>query len=408
MSSVLDRFLSYVVIDTESVEDMECFPSSEKQKVLGEKLVGELKELGIADAYMDEYGYVFAAIPANTDRPLKTIGFIAHMDTAPAMSGHNVNPRIVEKYDGTDIILNQEKNIVLSPEDDPEMLHYVGQDLVVTDGLTLLGADDKAGIAEIMTMAQYFMEHPEVEHGEIKIAFSPDEEVGRGMDFFDTKKFGADFAYTVDGGALGEIEYENFNAAGAKLHVQGSSIHPGSAKNRMKNAILLAMEFQQMLPVNERPEFTENYEGFYLLNSIQGDVEGAVSDYIIRDHSREQFEAKKVRFQKTADYLNDVYGDGTFRVEMKDSYYNMKEKIEPHMHLIENAKKAMEAVDVVPNIVPIRGGTDGARLSFMGIPCPNLCAGGHNFHGKYEYVCVQSMEKIVEILVGIVGIYTKS
>ena len=407
MSSVLDRFLSYVVIDTESVEDMECFPSSEKQKVLGEKLVGELKELGLADAFMDEYGYVFASIPANTDRPLKTIGFIAHMDTAPAMSGHNVNPRIVEKYDGTDIILNQEKNIILSPEDDPEMLHYIGQDLVVTDGLTLLGADDKAGIAEIMTMAQYFMEHPEAEHGEIKIAFSPDEEVGRGMDFFDAKKFGADFAYTVDGGALGEIEYENFNAAGAKLYVQGSSIHPGSAKNRMKNAILLAMEFQQMLPVNERPEFTENYEGFYLLNSIQGDVERAVSDYIIRDHSREQFEAKKVRFQKTADYLNDVYGDGTFRVEMKDSYYNMKEKIEPHMHLIENAKKAMEAVNVVPNIVPIRGGTDGARLSFMGIPCPNLCAGGHNFHGKYEYVCVQSMEKIVEILVHIVEIYAQ-
>lgn len=407
MSSVLDRFLSYVVIDTESVDEMECFPSSEKQKVLGEKLVGELKELGIADAFMDEYGYVFASIPANTDRPLKTIGFIAHMDTAPAMSGHNVNPRIVEKYDGKDIILNQEKNIILSPDDDPEMLHYVGQDLVVTDGLTLLGADDKAGIAEIMTMAQYFMEHPEVEHGEIKIAFSPDEEVGRGMDFFDTKKFGADFAYTVDGGALGEIEYENFNAAGAKLYVQGSSIHPGSAKNRMKNAVLLAMEFQQMLPVNERPEFTENYEGFYLLNSIQGDVEGAISDYIIRDHSREQFEAKKVRFQKTADYLNDVYGEGTFRVEMKDSYYNMKEKIEPHMHLIENAKKAMEAVDVVQNIVPIRGGTDGARLSFMGIPCPNLCAGGHNFHGKYEYVCVQSMEKIVEILVNIVEIYAQ-
>lgn len=407
MSSVLDRFLSYVVIDTESVDDMECFPSSEKQKVLGEKLVGELKELGIADAFMDEYGYVFASIPANTDRPLKTIGFIAHMDTAPAMSGHNVNPRIVEKYDGKDIILNQEKNIILSPEDDPEMLHYIGQDLVVTDGLTLLGADDKAGIAEIMAMAQYFVEHPEVEHGEIKIAFSPDEEVGRGMDFFDTKKFGADFAYTVDGGALGEIEYENFNGAGAKLYVQGSSIHPGSAKNRMKNAVLLAMEFQQMLPVNERPEFTENYEGFYLLNSIHGDVEGAISDYIIRDHSKEQFEAKKVRFQKIADYLNDVYGEGTFRVEMKDSYYNMKEKIEPHMHLIENAKKAMEAVDVVPNIVPIRGGTDGARLSFMGIPCPNLCAGGHNFHGKYEYVSVQSMEKIVEILVKIVEIYAQ-
>lgn len=407
MSSVLDRFLSYVVIDTESVDEVENFPSSEKQKVLGEKLVEELKELGMKDAYMDEYGYVFAAIKANTDRPLKSIGFIAHMDTAPAMSGKNVKPRIVKNYDGSDIVLNQEKNIILSPNDDPEMLHYKGQDLIVTDGLTLLGADDKAGIAEIMAMAQYFVEHPEVEHGEIKIAFTPDEEVGRGMDFFDVNKFGADFAYTVDGGALGEIEYENFNAAGAKVHVQGSSIHPGSAKNRMVNAILLAMEFQQMLPVNERPEYTEHYEGFYLLNSISGDVEHAVSDYIIRDHSREQFEAKKVRFQKAADYLNDKYGEGTFRVEMKDSYYNMKEKIEPHMHLIENAKKAMEAVDVVPDIVPIRGGTDGARLSFMGIPCPNLCAGGHNFHGKYEYVCIQSMEKIVDILVKIVEIYAE-
>lgn len=407
MNSVLDRFLSYVVIDTESVEDVENFPSSDKQKILGKKLVGELKELGMEDAYMDEYGYVFGSIPANTDRPLKSIGFIAHMDTAPAMSGKNVNPRIVENYDGSDIVLNEEKNIILSPNDDPEMLHYKGQDLIVTDGLTLLGADDKAGIAEIMAMAQYFVEHPEVEHGEIKIAFSPDEEVGRGMDFFDVKKFGADFAYTVDGGALGEIEYENFNAAGAKVYVQGSSIHPGSAKNRMKNAVLLAMEFQQMLPVNERPEYTEGYEGFYLLNSMSGDVENAVSDYIIRDHSREQFEAKKARFQKTADYLNDIYGEGTFRVEMKDSYYNMKEKIEPHMHLIENAKKAMEAVDVVPNVVPIRGGTDGARLSFMGIPCPNLCAGGHNFHGKYEYVCIQSMEKIVDILIKIVEIYAE-
>lgn len=407
MSSVLDRFLSYVVIDTESVDEVECFPSTEKEKVLGEKLVGELKELGIANAYMDEYGYVFASIPANTDRPLKALGFIAHMDTAPAMSGKNVNPRIVKNYDGSDIVLNEERKIILSPKDDPEMLLYKGKDLIVTDGLTLLGADDKAGIAEIMAMAEFFMDHPEKEHGEIKIAFTPDEEVGRGMDFFDVKKFGADFAYTVDGGALGEIEYENFNAAGAKVYVQGSSIHPGSAKNRMINAVLLAMEFQQMLPVNERPEYTEHYEGFYLLNAIQGDVESTVCDYIIRDHSKEDFEAKKICFQKVADYLNDKYGQGTFRVEMKDSYYNMKEKIEPHMHLIENAKKAMEQAGVVPNVVPIRGGTDGARLSFMGIPCPNLCAGGHNFHGKYEYVCVQSMEKIVEILTHIVDIYAR-
>lgn len=405
MSSVLERFLSYVVMDTESVEEVEDFPSSEKQKMLGKKLVEELKELGMKDAYMDEYGYVFAAIPANTDCPSKSIGFIAHMDTAPAMSGKNVNPRIVKNYDGGDIVLNEEKNIILSRKDNPELLHYKGQDLIVTDGLTLLGADDKAGIAEIMAMAQYFVENPQVRHGEIKIAFTPDEEVGRGMDFFDVKKFNADFAYTVDGGALGEIEYENFNAAGAKVIIQGSSIHPGSAKNRMVNAVLLAMEFQQMLPVNERPEYTEHYEGFYLVTSIRGDVENAVMDYIIRDHSREQFEAKKVRFQKVADYLNDKYGEGTFRVEMKDSYYNMKEKIEPHMHLIETARKAMEAVDVTPVVVPIRGGTDGARLSFMGIPCPNLCAGGHNFHGKYEYVCIQSMEKIVDILVKIVAMY---
>lgn len=407
MSKVLERFLSYVEIDTQSVDDVEQFPSSQKQKVLGAKLVEELKQLGITDVSMDEYGYVFASIPANTDRQLKTIGLIAHMDTAPALSGEHVNPEIVKNYDGSDIVLNQEKNIILSPKEDKELLQYVGKDLVVTDGLTLLGADDKAGIAEIMAMAQYFMEHPETEHGTIKIAFTPDEEVGRGMDFFDVKKFGADFAYTVDGGALGEIEYENFNAASAKLQIQGASIHPGSAKNRMKNAILMAMEFQQMLPVNENPAYTEGYEGFYHLDSLNGDVEHAVADYIIRDHSMEQFEAKKDRFQKTADFLNDKYGAGTFHIEMKDSYYNMKEKIEPHMHLIENAKKAMELVDVEPNIVAIRGGTDGARLSFMGIPCPNLCAGGHNFHGKYEYVCVQSMEKIVEILIKIVELYSK-
>lgn len=329
------------------------------------------------------------------------------MDTAPAMSGKNVNPGIVKNYDGSDIILNEEKNIVLSPKDDKELFDYVGKDLVVTDGLTLLGADDKAGIAEIMSMAQFFMEHPEVEHGIIKIAFSPDEEIGRGMDFFDVKKFGADFAYTVDGGALGELEYENFNAAGAKLHVQGISIHPGTAKNRMKNAVLMAMEFQNMLPVNENPAFTEGYEGFYLLNSLNGDVEHVVADYIIRDHDMEKFEAKKAYFRKTAEFLNEKYGAGAFTVEIKDSYYNMKEKVEPHMHLIENATKAMQELDIEPKIVPIRGGTDGARLSFMGIPCPNLCAGGHNFHGKFEYICVQSMEKIVELLIKIVEIYSE-
>lgn len=407
MSNVLERFLSYVKIDTESVEDVACFPSSEKQKDLGNLLVEELKAIGITDAMMDQNGYVYGTIPATTERTLPIIGFIAHMDTAPAMSGKNVNPGIVKNYDGSDIILNEEKNIVLSPKDDKELFDYVGKDLIVTDGLTLLGADDKAGIAEIMSMAQFFMEHPEVEHGIIKIAFTPDEEVGRGMDFFDVKKFGADFAYTVDGGALGELEYENFNAAGVKLHVQGISIHPGTAKNRMKNAVLMAMEFQNMLPVNENPAFTEGYEGFYLLNSLNGDVEHVVADYIIRDHDMEQFEAKKAYFHKTAEFLNEKYGAGTFTVEMKDSYYNMKEKVEPHMHLIENATKAMQELDIEPKIVPIRGGTDGARLSFMGIPCPNLCAGGHNFHGKFEYICVQSMEKIVELLIKIVEIYSK-
>lgn len=407
MSNVLERFLSYVKIDTESVEDVACFPSSEKQKELGNLLVEELKAIGITDAMMDQNGYVYGTIPATTERTLPIIGFIAHMDTAPAMSGKNVNPGIVKNYDGSDIILNEEKNIVLSPSVDKDLLDYVGKDLIVTDGLTLLGADDKAGIAEIMSMAQFFMEHPEVEHGIIKIAFSPDEEVGRGMDFFDVKKFGADFAYTVDGGALGELEYENFNAAGAKLHVQGISIHPGTAKNRMKNAVLMAMEFQNMLPVNENPAFTEGYEGFYLLNSLNGDVEYAVADYIIRDHDMEKFEAKKAYFRKTAEFLNEKYGAGAFTVEIKDSYYNMKEKVEPHMHLIENATKAMQELDIEPKIVPIRGGTDGARLSFMGIPCPNLCAGGHNFHGKFEYICVQSMEKIVELLIKIVEIYSE-
>lgn len=407
MSNVLERFLSYVKIDTESVEDVACFPSSEKQKDLGNLLVEELKAIGITDAMMDQNGYVYGTIPATTERTLPIIGFIAHMDTAPAMSGKNVNPGIVKNYDGSDIILNEEKNIVLSPSIDKNLLDYVGKDLIVTDGLTLLGADDKAGIAEIMSMAQFFMEHPEVEHGIIKIAFSPDEEVGKGMDFFDVKKFGADFAYTVDGGALGELEYENFNAAGAKLHVQGISIHPGTAKNRMKNAVLMAMEFQNMLPVNENPAFTEGYEGFYLLNSLNGDVEYAVADYIIRDHDMEKFEAKKAYFHKTAEFLNEKYGAGAFIVEMKDSYYNMKEKVEPHMHLIENATKAMQELDIEPKIVPIRGGTDGARLSFMGIPCPNLCAGGHNFHGKFEYICVQSMEKIVELLIKIVEIYSE-
>jgi len=407
MSKLIERFLSYVKIDTESVEDVECFPSAEKEKVLGRKLVEELKAIGAQDVSMDEYGYVFATIPATTDKNLPVIGFIAHMDTAPAMSGADVKPRIVENYDGRDVALNKDLGIVLSVDSYPELKNYTGKDLIVTDGTTLLGADDKAGIAEIMTLAEYLLSNPQIPHGTIKIGFTPDEEVGRGVDFFDVKRFGADYAYTVDGGELGELEYENFNAAGVKLVVHGLSIHPGSAKGKMKNAVLLAMEFQSMLPVFDNPTYTEGYEGFYHLDTISGNVDETIANYIIRDHDREKFEEKKDRFMKTAQFLNEKYGEGTFEVQMKDSYYNMKEMVEPHMHLIENAKKAMEAVEVVPKVVPIRGGTDGARLSYMGLPCPNLCTGGHNFHGRYEYICIQSMEKVVEILKQIVDLYSK-
>lgn len=407
MTKLIERFLSYVKIDTESVEDVECFPSTEKQKTLGKQLVQELIEIGAQDVSMDEYGYVFATIPATTKEKLPVIGFISHMDTAPAMSGANVKPRIVTSYDGQELVLNEELGLVLSPEKYPDLMKYTGKDLIVTDGTTLLGADDKAGIAEIMTLAEYLLSNPEIPHGEIKIGFTPDEEVGRGVDFFDVKRFGADYAYTVDGGELGEIEYENFNAAGAKLVVNGTSIHPGSAKGKMKNAVLLAMEFQNMLPVEQNPAYTEGYEGFFHLDSISGKVDQTIANYIIRDHDRTKFEEKKVIFQRTADFLNGKYGEGTFEVVLKDSYYNMKDQVEPHMHLIEHAKAAMEQLDITPIIVPIRGGTDGARLSYMGLPCPNICTGGHNFHGRYEYICIQSMEMVVEVLKKIVELYSK-
>lgn len=407
MTALIDRFLAYVKIDTESVDEVECFPSSEKQKNLGKQLVEELIAIGAHEVSMDEYGYVFATIPATIDSKLPTIGFIAHMDTAPALSGANVKPRIVENYDGLDVVLNEELGIVLEVEQYPELKNYIGKDLIVTDGTTLLGADDKAGIAEIMTLAEYLLSNPQIQHGTIKIGFTPDEEVGRGVDFFDVKRFGADFAYTVDGGQLGELEYENFNAAGAKLVVNGLSIHPGSAKGKMKNATLLAMEFQNMLPVEQNPAYTEGYEGFFHLDSISGNVDQTIANYIIRDHNRVKFEEKKELFLKTKDFLNQKYGEGTFEVHMKDSYYNMKEQIEPHMHLIRNAHKAMEQLGITPIISPIRGGTDGARLSFMNLPCPNLCTGGHNFHGRYEYICIQSMEQVVEILKNIVALYSK-
>ena len=402
MTEVLQRFLRYVKIDTASDEGVEdIFPSTRKQFDLAKLLVSELKELGIEASLDEKYGYVYASIPANTEEVDKAIGFIAHMDTSPAMSGADVKPRIVRDYDGRDIVLNEKLKLVTAVKDFPELKGYVGRTLVVTDGTTLLGADDKAGIAEIMTMAAYLMSHPEVKHGKICVAFTPDEEVGRGMDYFDVERFGADFAYTVDGGALGEISFENFNAAGAVLTVHGRSVHPGSAKGIMKNAILLAQEFQSMLPENERPECTEKYEGFYHLNSMSGSVERAVSEYIIRDHDRESFEERKKLFIGVATKLNTKYGEKIFDVELKDSYYNMREIIEEHMDIVDRVFAALKALDIKPEIDPIRGGTDGARLSFMGVPCPNLGTGGHNFHGKHEFVCVEAMERTVELLLKI-------
>lgn len=391
--SVLDRFLKYVSVGSQSDTDSATVPSTPGQTELARLLVGELKDMGAQAELDDDSGIVYASIPSNVEGNVPVIGWVAHVDTAPGVSGSGVKPRIVRSYDGGDILLNPEQGMVLSPAVFPELADYLGQDLVVTDGTTLLGADDKAGVAEIMDMAASFLLNPERPHGEIRIAFTPDEEIGRGTDAFDVARFGADFAYTVDGGALGEIEYENFNAASAVVTVRGSSIHPGSAKGRMLNACLVLMEFQGMLPAFQNPAFTEGYEGFYHLDSLRGDVERAAAEYLIRDHDRAAFERKKEFMQECAALLNRKYGEGTVKAEITDSYYNMKEKILPHMHLVEHARRAMEAVGVRPEIVPVRGGTDGARLSFMGLPCPNLCAGGHNFHGKYEYVPVRSLEK---------------
>ena len=400
MSKVIEKFLNYVKIDTQSDENSTACPTTAKQHNLAKLLVKELEAMGADEiTYDKEHCYVYATVPATKgceNRPV--LGFIAHMDTAPAVTGENVKPRIIENYDGKDIVLNDEKNIVMKVSDFPELVEYTGKRLIVTDGTTLLGADDKAGIAEIMTMAEQLLSHKEIPHGKIRIGFTPDEEVGAGADHFDVKLFGADYAYTVDGGKLGELEYENFNAAGAKVTFHGRSVHPGDAKNKMVNALLLAMEFQNMLPVFENPMYTEKYEGFYHLDLLSGSVEKAQAEYIIRDHDKDKFEQKKETFLRIGAYLNEKYGKDTVQIDMKDSYYNMREIIEQHMQLIENAKAAMEETGVNPIVVPIRGGTDGARLSYMGLPCPNLCTGGHNFHGRFEYICADSMEKIVEIL----------
>ncbi len=401
--TVLERFLNYVVVETTSDPYAESFPSTKSQLDFGHTLMEEMKKLGLTDVTQDEYGYVFGTIPSTVpDYKGKILGLIAHMDTAPAASGKNIKPRVIKNYDGAEIVLNAEKKIVMKPEDFPSLKQYVGQDLVVTDGLTLLGGDDKAGVAEIMTAAEYLIGHPEIPHGPIRVGFTPDEEVGKGADFFDVKKFGADFAYTVDGGECGELEYENFNAASAFVDFTGLSIHPGSAKNKMVNALLLAMEFQGMMPEAQKPEHTEGREGFIHLDVMEGSVEHASCEYIVRDHDFDLFKEKKEYMQRVADYMNGKYGEGTVSLRMEDSYYNMKQQIEPHYFLIENVLKVYEKLDIEPKIQPIRGGTDGSRLSFMGLPCPNLGTGGHNFHGHFEYVCVQSMEKCAEVLIELV------
>ena len=395
--NVLNRFLNYVTFDTQSDEASATCPSTAKQKVLGAALVEEMKSIGISDAFMDENGYVYGTVPG--DPSLPTIGLIAHMDTAPAAPGANVKPRVVE-FTGEDVCLNEEKGMYLSAKDYDYLNNCIGKHLVVTDGNTLLGADNKAGVAEIMACAEYLIQN-KPRHATLKIGFTPDEEIGRGADEFDVDGFGADYAYTVDGGELGGVEFETFNAAAATVAVKGLSIHPGAAKNKMVNAAQVAMEFHAMLPVHERPESTEGYEGFCMLNDIRGGIEETVMRYIIRDHDSEKFEQKKDRFYQIAVYLDSIYGDGTVEVETNDSYYNMREKIEPVMYVVDRAKAAMERLGITPYSVPVRGGTDGARLSFMGLPCPNLCTGGMNFHGRYEYAVVEEMESCAKILVEI-------
>ena len=406
MEKIIDRFLRYVAVDTQSDENSESQPSSAKQLNLLAMLKDELTAMGV-EAVLDEYGYVMASIPSNIDAKVPAIGFIAHVDTAPDASGANVKPQIIDEYDGGDIPLKGVPGLALKPSDFPEMLHYVGQTLITTDGTTLLGADDKAGVAEIMDAVQYIMEHPEYKHGDIKIGFTPDEEIGRGVVKFDVGKFGADYAYTMDGGEIGELEFENFNAASAKIHIQGRNVHPGSAKGKMRNAILIAMELNSLLPVEQRPEYTEGYEGFFHLIGISGTVEEASISYIIRDHNRKLFENKKDTIQRCCDFINMKYGEGTATPTVKDQYYNMREKVEPHYIVVEKAVKAMEMAGIKPKIQPIRGGTDGANLSFKGLPCPNIFAGGLNFHGKMEFVPTRSIEKASEVILNLISLFAE-
>ncbi len=408
MRRVLDLFLKYIAIDSKSDENSLSHPSTAGQTDVAALLLTQLGEFGAREITYDaEHCYVYASIPATPGyEDAAVLGLIAHMDTSPAVSGKDVKAQIVSNYDGKDVLLNPALDIVFPVQEFPEILQLKGQDIVFTDGTTLLGADDKAGVAEIMTLVAYLNEHPEIPHGKIRVAFTPDEEIGAGADFFDVKHFGADFAYTVDGGALGEIEHETFNAASGRLLVKGRSVHPGSAKDKMINAILVGMEFHDLLPVEQNPMYTEGYEGFFHLDKLEGDVESATLEYIIRDHDRQKFEEKKALFLKCAEFINCKYGANIAEAKVEDSYYNMKEAIAPHFHLVENACKVMEALDITPHILPVRGGTDGARLSYMGLPCPNLCTGGANFHSRFEYISIQSMEKTVEILLGLVKTYS--
>ena len=399
--TLVERFLRYVSFDTQSDENSGVTPSTSKQMVFAQYLKDELEALGLEEIELDEYGYLYATLPANTDKEVPTIGFIAHMDTSPDMSGAGVTPRIVHNYDGSDIVLCEEESIVLAPSQFPELLDHKGEDLIVTNGKTLLGADDKAGIAEIVSAIVYLQEHPEIKHGKIRVGFNPDEEIGMGAHKFDVEKFGCEWAYTMDGGEVGELEFENFNAAAAKVIVKGRNVHPGYAKNKMVNAIRVANEFMTLLPGNETPECTDGYEGFYHVVGIEGSVEEATISYIIRDHDRTKFEARKECMQAWGEAINAKYGRGTVTVELKDQYYNMRQQIEPVMHIIDTAFKAMEEAGVTPKVKAIRGGTDGAQLSFKGLPCPNIFAGGLNFHGRYEFVPIQSMEKAMMVVVKI-------
>ena len=404
MEKILDRFLRYVAVDTQSDPESDSQPSAAKELNLLKMLKDELVAMGV-EATLDEYGYVMGTIPSNCGKDVPAVGFIAHADTAPDAPGDGIKPQIIENYDGGDIPLKGVPGLSLKPSEFPELEMYKGQTLITTDGTTLLGADDKAGIAEIMNAVQYIVENPDFKHGEIKIGFTPDEEIGRGVVKFDVQKFGAKYAYTLDGGQVGELEYENFNAAGATIRIQGRNVHPGTAKGKMKNAILIGMELNALLPVEQRPEYTSGYEGFFHLISFKGEVETATFSYIIRDHDMGLYEQKKAYMQKCVDFINEKYGEGTAVLDMKHQYYNMRKEVEPHYHIVEKAMKAMEMEGIVPKIQPIRGGTDGANLSFMGLPCPNIFAGGHNFHGKMEYVPLESMEKASRVILNIISLY---